>query len=312
MTNSTIDGATLFREGMALIEGRASSVAFRDGQALLERAAAAGHPGALCQLATFAAMGAGRPQDWRRALDLLNRSAAADSELAQGQVRLLSAQAAGALQVEPARIDLSALMAVPEREVLSEAPRIRAIRQFVSADICAWIIDRAKDKLAPAMLWDDSGTGRVDPSRTNRTWELQATDMDIVTQLVRSRISLVTRVPEPLFEAPQVMHYAGGQEFKPHFDFLDPQQPGEARDLAARGQRIATFLLYLNDDDEGGETIFPRCGLSWKGRAGDALFFANITPDKNLDPLTLHAGSPPSKGEKWLLSQWMRDRSPGP
>jgi prolyl 4-hydroxylase len=86
--------------------------------------------------------------------------------------------------------------------------------------------------------------------------------MDIVTQLVRSRISLVTRVPEPLFEAPQVMHYAGGQEFKPHFDFLDPQQPGEARDLAARGQRIATFLLYLNDDDEGGETIFPRCGLS--------------------------------------------------
>jgi hypothetical protein len=106
------------------------------------------------------------------------------------------------------------------------------------------------------------------------------------------------------------MQYAVGQEFRPHHDFLDPNQPGTAADLARRGQRVATFLIFLNDDFEGGETAFPKAGISHRGRTGDALFFANITPDGAPDPLTLHAGKPPTSGEKWIFSQWIRDRSP--
>ena len=30
------------------------------------------------------------------------------------------------------------------------------------------------------------------------------------------------------------------------------------------------------------------------------------------DPLTVHAGRPPASGEKWIFSQWIRDRVPGP
>ena len=86
--------------------------------------------------------------------------------------------------------------------------------------------------------------------------------------------------------------------------------PGTAADLARRGQRIATFLIYLNDDFEGGETQFPKAGIAHRGSTGDALFFANITPEGAPDPLTLHAGTPPTKGEKWIFSQWIRDRSP--
>ena len=110
---------------------------------------------------------------------------------------------------------------------------------------------------------------------------------------------------------PQVMHYSVGQEFRPHHDFLDPQQPGPAADIARRGQRIGTFLLYLNGDFEGGETEFPRAGISNRGDTGDALFFTNVTRDGRPDPLTLHAGLPPTRGEKWILSQWIRDRTPG-
>ncbi len=46
--------------------------------------------------------------------------------------------------------------------------------------------------------------------------------------------------------------------------------------LAAFGQRIATFLIYLNEGYEGGETSFPRIGLNYRAEQGDALFFANV------------------------------------
>ena len=73
---------------------------------------------------------------------------------------------------------------------------------------------------------------------------------------------------------------------------------------------MGTFLLFLNEEFEGGETTFPAAGLSFRGRTGDALFFANVTRDGRPDPLTLHAGRPPTSGEKWILSQWIRERPP--
>jgi hypothetical protein len=99
-----------------------------------------------------------------------------------------------------------------------------------------------------------------------------------------------------------------GQEFLPHFDFLNPDFPGHARDLARSGQRIATFLVYLNEGYEGGETEFPKLGWRYKGRTGDALLFRNLDAAGEPDRQTFHAGLPPTQGEKWLLSQWLRER----
>ena len=91
-------------------------------------------------------------------------------------------------------------------------------------------------------------------------------------------------------------------------DYLDTTQPGYAREVAERGQRVATFLLYLNDDYEGGETEFPFLGFRYKGKKGDALLFWNVTPSGAPDLNTRHAGTPPTSGEKWVLSQWLRQR----
>jgi hypothetical protein len=69
-----------------------------------------------------------------------------------------------------------------------------------------------------------------------------------------------------------------------------------------------TFLTYLNDDYEGGETDFPRIGYRYKGRRGDALYFVNVDGAGAPDYRTVHAGLPPASGTKWLLSQWVRSR----
>jgi hypothetical protein len=50
--------------------------------------------------------------------------------------------------------------------------------------------------------------------------------------------------------------------------------------------------------------------LRHRARRGDALMFANVDLAGNPDRRTLHAGLPPTRGEKWVLSQWIRDRTP--
>jgi prolyl 4-hydroxylase len=300
------DADARFALGARCLASSESAETFARGAALVEAAARQGHGEATCMLATLEAVGAGRRQDWRRALDCLELAAELGSEHARAQLRLLAGDDS------PARIDVGRLLRVPERIALSEAPRMRVFEGFASPAECRWVIEALRSKLGPAMVWDDStGLGRVDPTRTSSAVELRLPEMDVVIETVRARISAATRLPEAIFEVPQVMHYSVGQEFRLHHDFLDPHQPGPAADIARRGQRIGSFLIYLNEDFEGGETEFPNAGISYRGRTGDALFFTNVTRDGRPDPLTVHAGRPPTKGEKWIFSQWIRDRAPG-
>jgi prolyl 4-hydroxylase len=290
-----------YRFGAGLVARRDSREAFARGAALLDAAAAQDHAEATCLLATIEAIGAGRRQDWHRAFELLERAAGLGSEKAGEQLRLLGGGP-----------DIAAMFRVPVRLALSERPRLRVFEGFASAAECRWVMARLQPKLAPAMVWDEeTGRGMIDPYRTSSAVELRLTEMDVVTEVLRARIAAATGLPEAIFEVPQVMRYAVGQEFRPHHDYLDPRKEGAAADIAHRGQRIGTFLIYLNDDFEGGETAFTRAGFSYRGRAGDALYFANVLPDGRPDPLTIHAGQPPTRGEKWVFSQWIRDKVPG-
>jgi prolyl 4-hydroxylase len=305
------DAGAQYELGANLLARSDSPDSFVRGAALVEAAAMSGDADATCLLATLEAVGAGRRQDWARAFDCLQLAADRGSDHARAQLRLLADADGGAGAVRR-RIGLDRLLQVHERVALSERPRLRAFPGFASVAECRWVIARLRSKLAPAMVWDEvSGAGKVDPVRNSSAVELRLTEIDVAIEILRARISVATGLPEPIFEIPQVMHYSVGQEFRLHHDYLDPQEKGHAADLALRGQRIGTFLIYLNDDFEGGETDFPRAGLSHRGRTGDALFFANVTPDGRPDPLTVHAGRPPARGEKWIFSQWIRDRVPG-
>ncbi|HYD38901.1 MAG TPA: 2OG-Fe(II) oxygenase [Allosphingosinicella sp.] len=287
-----------------------------EANAWVEAASAAGSADAAALMATLEAMGAARPQNWKRALDCLELAARRGSDRARGQLSLL-ARTPPAAEGEAdwgelrQRIDVAALTAAPPRRPVSEQPRIRVLEGFATAAECDWVTSIARGRLNPAWVWDPvTGANRPDPSRTNRGLDLGPFQMDVAVQVLRARISAASNLPLPVFEPAQVMHYSVGQQFLPHHDFLNPAQPGDRAQIARMGQRIATFLLYLNDDYEGGETEFLKTGFTYRGRKGDALLFANVDGAGAPDPLTKHAGRPPTKGEKWILSQWIRDRSP--
>jgi predicted 2-oxoglutarate/Fe(II)-dependent dioxygenase YbiX len=134
-------------------------------------------------------------------------------------------------------------------------------------------------------------------------------ETDFFTQLVRARIAHAAELSTDALEPPEVLHYSVGESYRPHVDFFHPQLPNFAEQMRVKGQRIKTCLLYLNEDFEGGETEFPKLALKYRGRAGDALIFENVKPNGTGDLQTLHAGLPPTRGEKWLFSQWMRSKA---
>lgn len=285
--------------GERFLIGREAPYEPARGGGLIRMAAEKGDVEALAFMSVLAALGVGQVSNWREAGAYLRAAAKAGHKAAQGQV-----QALGRALEEPA-----ALLAAPSPRWVLQAPRVAVVEQFISPSLCQWLIGRARPALARARVYDPGDGGRrALEMRTNSGMGFSFLDTDFILQLIHARIAAILGIPVLHQEASNILHYAPGETYRAHFDFLHPEEAQFAGQIQALGQRIATFLVYLNDDYAGGETEFSRAGFRFKGRAGDALFFFNVTPDGRPDPMTLHAGLPPTSGEKWLLSKWVRAR----
>lgn len=281
-----------------------------DAYAPIRQAADQGHPEALAYCAVFAALGEGEPQSWPRALERLGRAAGAGLKAARAQLRLLAGREPGpdGWPGLAAAVDLSPWLTRVAPQRLPGQERVAAATAFLPPPACQWLIARAASRLAPAPVYDEDGGVTYGGNRNNSAFSFELFTLDVVTVLIRAKVAAALAVGPAALEPSQVLHYAPGQTFHPHYDFLEPDKPGQAAQIAAHGQRIATFLVYLNEGYEGGETWFPELGLRYRGRTGNALFFANVDDAGDPDRRMLHAGLPPTSGEKWLLSQWIRDR----
>ncbi len=262
-------------------------------------------------VALLAAAGAGTPQSWPNALDYLARACALGWAPAQAHLRLLAGAGGEDWKGLRRAVDIDAWLRAPAPRVLSASPYVAAIEGFLPRGVCEALIGLSRGKLERASVYDfKTGAAAVDEARSNSTIDFTLLDSDVILILARARIAAATGTPWEHLEPPSVLHYAVGQEFTPHVDWLDPAISGHAENLSRKGQRVGTFLVYLNEDFEGGETDFPLLDLRFKGRTGDALLFGNIGPTGVGDPRTLHAGRAPTRGEKWLLSQWIRSQPP--
>lgn len=265
----------------------------------LTRAADAGDGAAALRLAVLCGLGLGRSQDWPEALSRLDQAVAIGHPDALAQKALLAPGGGD--------VDLATWLTPPAWTVISERPHILGLTGFAPPEICDHVVARAMPRLARAEVYDPAtGLGRVERHRSNSAVAFNLETTDLVLVLLRERMARTAGLPATGLEPSQVLRYQVGETFDWHVDWLDAAIAGQAGDLAAHGQRIATLLLYLNDDFEGGETAFESNGLRHRARRGDALMWANTLPQGGVDRATRHAGLPPTRGEKWVLSQWMR------
>jgi prolyl 4-hydroxylase len=268
---------------------------------LIKQAADQDFPLALLLNATLAAQGLGRTQDFDDAIGFVARAAATGDKRASGQLKALG----GVDGFDPET------WLAPQSSVQhATAPRIYSSEKLIPEAACAWLASQAALRLQPAPVKDPMlGGGALSPVRTNTGCGFSKIEADLVLQMTRLRLALWTGISSEHQESPNILHYERGQEYRPHYDFVRvDEEYGLRGELNAWGQRSVTALVYLNEGYEGGETYFPRLDWRYKGRTGDAMMFWNLSETGEREMLAIHAGMPVTEGEKWIFSQWIRQK----
>lgn len=250
----------------------------------LQTAANNGNPAAARALAHLTASGTGCEADQDKALRLLRQIAGADPVAAE-ELSLLP------------RMMSEADSRTANRERVSSDPSIEVVRKLLLPEECAYLMRRAEPLLKPSLVDDPvSGQGKPDPIRTSHGAAFVPHEEDLVVQAINRRIALATGTDVHHAEALYVMRYTPGQEYKPHLDAL----------AGLKNQRICTAIAYLNQDFEGGATVFPLLSISVRLGAGDVLIFRNVDADGEPDLRLRHAGEPVTGGVKWIATRWIR------
>ncbi len=188
------------------------------------------------------------------------------------------------------------------------SPTLALLGPVMSPDECAELIALARPHLVPSTVVDpQTGQDVVAGYRHSRGMFFRLGENELVGRLDR-RFSELMQLPVENGEGLQVLCYAPGGATAPHFDFVAPSNAANQSSVARSGQRISTLLVYLADVEAGGETVFPRAGWSVQPKAGNAIYFESCNRQGQLDPQSLHAGQPVLRGEKWVVTKWMRQR----
>lgn len=189
------------------------------------------------------------------------------------------------------------------------APRIILFGNLLSGEECEEMITLSRGKLErSSVVNNETGSYDVHPHRTSYGTYFNRGENELIRR-IESRIAELVQFPLENGEPIQILHYERGGEYKPHFDYFDPKQPGNEQVLTQGGQRIATLIMYLNDVEAGGSTVFPEVGIDVLPRRGNAVYFAYCADNGVLDPRSLHGGNPVGGGEKWIATKWFRERN---
>lgn len=281
-----------------MIIGRAPKPSPEEPLRLVLAACAQKFDEAFLYRATLLALGIGGAQNFADAYACVSEAAALGHVGAQAQVRALGAS-----------LDAQSWLSRPEMKQHASSPRIFTVENFLPLPACEWLIAQGSERLHRALVQTGSTSSAPRDARTNSVAGSSMLEPDLVIQLTRLRIAAAIEQTISQLEPTNVLRYEAGQEYKPHYDIIRPDETeGFEADLRAYGQRLVTVLVYLNEGYGGGETEFPHLQQRFKGGAGDALIFWNLSAANEIERASLHAGLPVTHGEKWLLSQWVRQR----
>lgn len=185
-------------------------------------------------------------------------------------------------------------------------PRVVVFGNLLSPEECEGLIAAARVRLARSLTVETRTGGEVlNVDRTSEGMFFERGENDIVARL-EQRIAALLRWPVEFGEGLQILRYAPGAQYRPHYDYFDPGEPGTPTILKRGGQRVATLVMYLQEPDQGGATTFPDVGLEVAPVRGTGVFFSYEDPDPATR--TLHGGAPVLAGEKWVATKWLRER----
>jgi prolyl 4-hydroxylase len=306
--------------GLRLLTGDRAPLLPTEGLQFLDDVCSQGIGEAAARAAGLLALGINVAPNWPLALEWLCKSAQAGWEPAQRQLlalcddrSLAQRMATGARVSWPTvktAVDLASWRRASPADIKNQDPRISTFKGLLRPEICQFLISLTHGKLEPAKVYDPVNREDIVAAHRNNTIATFGIDsVELCHVLLQGRMSAACGIPERHMEAPSVLHYFPGEQIADHFDFVDPKStPDYAGEIARNGQRIITFIVYLNDDYVGGETDFPTLNVVNKGQTGEGIYFVNALADLSPDLRMLHAGRPTTQGEKWVVTQFIRSR----
>jgi prolyl 4-hydroxylase len=212
---------------------------------------------------------------------------------------------------DPPRVAPGNTIALPGRTVpvllRLQRPVFVLLGEVLDPAECDQLIALARPRLRASTVAAAAGSNAVVEDRTSDGMFFRLAETPFIAGL-DARMSALMGSSADHGEGLQVIRYGIGARSAPHFDFLMPSHGDNEQSLRRSGQRISTLVVYLNDVDSGGETVFPEAGVTICARRGQAIYFEYCNGANQLDPLSVHSGAPVLAGEKWAVTKWMRQR----
>lgn len=173
---------------------------------------------------------------------------------------------------------------------------------LVSPRECQQLMAMADEGCKPSKLFSGTDSGY----RTSSSCNLDVQDPLVIA--VTRRIDALMGLDGDTGELLQAQRYQPGQQYHLHCDYFPGQGHYWPAMRVSGGQRCWTAMAYLCDVEEGGETHFPRLGVTIPPRAGTLLMWNDMTADGSPNYDTLHAALPVVKGAKYVVTRWYRER----
>ena len=178
------------------------------------------------------------------------------------------------------------------------------------------LVDYMENNYIRSTVSSPDGTSVVGEGRTSSSTYFDLTDPFI--KYIEHKIAVTIGIDIEYGEGIQGQRYEVGEYFDYHMDYFSeaPNQNTTFYEnfIGEAGNRTWTFVIYLSDETdglEGGETDFKNAGITVKPKTGKAVCWRNMNSDRSLNSFTLHSGVAPTKGKKYIITKWFREKPTG-
>ena len=177
------------------------------------------------------------------------------------------------------------------------------VRDVLSEGDCRKLIHLIDQDRIPSGLLSPTG----DPEfRTSESCNLNPFNPAVAK--IEAKITDIIGIEPNQGETIQGQRYAVGQQFKAHHDFFYEEADYWPEMVRTGGQRTWTAMVFLNEPERGGETLFEEAGVKVTPRRGNMLAWNNLDAEGAPNPFSLHRGLPVTGGVKYIITKWYRER----
>uniref|UniRef100_A0A6G1S718 procollagen-proline 4-dioxygenase n=1 Tax=Aceria tosichella TaxID=561515 RepID=A0A6G1S718_9ACAR len=196
-------------------------------------------------------------------------------------------------------------------ETLNEDPKIVRIYDIITPKEAQHLQQQSRPRLQRSTIMLSSGERTSDFRIAKTAWV--GGESDPIIERIENRLASILDIGLEQSELLQVVNYGLGGFYGPHLDSARASNASGDDSVLVnqlkRSDRYATILIYLNNVDAGGSTVFPLLNLTATPIERSAIVWLNILDNGFTDERTLHTGCPVSLGSKWVAVKWPREQA---